>query len=306
MIGPGEKRPEWWANRASTILRSIPEDERFPVDVERLAIEWSPIVDRTAWITKVAGRDLDGCDGALIDARERGKGWGIAFDKGIVSKGRRRFTIAHELGHFLLHRHLAPDGGFRCRPEDLATWDHERSPQEAQANRFAARLLMPLDDLRRHAPAQAAVGLAELGRLADERYGVSLTSCALQWLEITSQRAVLVVSRDGFILWAKSSTPAFRSGAYFRTRGVAPRPIPPASPVSLGLLDPSDEPVRHPAGVWFADEPVVEEVILSDRYDLGLSLLCLDSHGPTADHAEEEVLDAIDLMTDRNGRFGRA
>lgn len=54
---------------------------------------------------------------------------------------RRRFTIAHELGHYFLHRHL---GNF----EDKAIFRREQqyNPREYEANEFAARLLMPEDD----------------------------------------------------------------------------------------------------------------------------------------------------------------
>lgn len=298
----GGKGPDYWANRASLILRQSLGEERFPIDVERLALEWTPIIDRDAPITRVSERPLDGCEGALVDGRRRGKGWGIAYSDAIRHPGRRRFTVAHELGHFLVHRHLAPDGGFRCRPEDMATWDHERSPQEAEANHFAARLLMPLDDFRRQAPPQAKLSLAELGRLAEQRYGVSLTACILQWLGITERRAVLVVSRDGYVLSAKSSGPAFRSGVFFRTRSGDPIEVPAASPVAIGAADVPEEGVRHPVGVWFHDHAVVEEAIVSGRYDLGLSLLHLESSMPRADYHEEEVLDAVDLMEQRAAR----
>ena len=58
---------------------------------------------------------------------------------------RRRFTIAHELGHWELHRHV--DGSVFCRstvvePETPA----QRTglpPHEAEANAFGAALLMP-------------------------------------------------------------------------------------------------------------------------------------------------------------------
>lgn len=297
----GDRGPDWWANRASTILRQALGEGRFPIDVERLALEWTPLIDPDAPVTRVSARPLEGCDGALVDGRSRGKGWGIAYSDAIHHPGRRRFTVAHELGHFVVHRHLAPEGGFRCRPEDMATWDHERSPQEAEANRFAARLLMPLDDFRRQAPPRARVSLVELGRLAQERYGVSLTACVLQWLGLTDTRAVLVASRDGYVLWGKSSTPALRSGAFFRTRGSALMEIPSASPVASGATDIPPEGVGHPAGVWFPDEPVVEEVIVSDRYDLGLSLLHLDDRVRTLEE-EEEVPDVLDLMERRSGR----
>jgi IrrE N-terminal-like domain len=56
---------------------------------------------------------------------------------------RRRFSIAHEIGHFLLHAGEQPDGVF-CRPADLRPDpDSPERLREREANRFAAELLMP-------------------------------------------------------------------------------------------------------------------------------------------------------------------
>jgi Zn-dependent peptidase ImmA (M78 family) len=55
---------------------------------------------------------------------------------------RQRFTAAHELGHFMLHRHMIGDGlkdSYLLRAEGLT------NSQESEANRFAADLLMPRD-----------------------------------------------------------------------------------------------------------------------------------------------------------------
>jgi hypothetical protein len=41
----------------------------------------------------------------------------------------------------------------------------------------------------------------------------------------TARRAVLVVSRDGFILWSRASESALKTGVFFRTSG-APVEIP--------------------------------------------------------------------------------
>lgn len=51
------------------------------------------------------------------------------------STARQRFTIAHELGHLLLH-----DVSVAFRRDDT----FRGSPEEVQANAFAADLLMPL------------------------------------------------------------------------------------------------------------------------------------------------------------------
>jgi hypothetical protein len=75
---------------------------------------------------------------------------------------------------------------------------------------------MPIDDFRRQLAGQ---------NIAIDIYDVSLTAAILKWLEFTGERAVLVIARDGFILWSRSSEPALRSGAYFRTRNlVCPLP----------------------------------------------------------------------------------
>lgn len=290
--------PDWWANRASQLLRQALGEDRFPVDIEMLAKEWSKTLVPEAPITKVVARRLEGFEGALIDGRDQGKGWGIVYDEAIRSEGRRRFTIAHEFGHFVVHRDEGPRGGFHCDQKDLATWDHDRSPQEAEANRFAAGILMPLDDFRARVPARAPVGMDDLGELARDRYGVSFTACTLRWLEYTERRAMLIVSRDGFILWAKPSRPAYRSGIFLRTRQGPPLEVPQASPLAVG--DPflvSGEVIRHPAGAWpWFHEPAREEVIVADRYDLGLSLLTFDGGAARIDQVEEEEPDVLDLM----------
>jgi hypothetical protein len=40
----------------------------------------------------------------------------------------------------------------------------------------------------------------------------------LKWLAYTSEKAILVVSNDGFINWSWSSKAAMRAGAYFKTK----------------------------------------------------------------------------------------
>jgi Zn-dependent peptidase ImmA (M78 family) len=88
---------------------------------------------------------------------------------------RQRFTIAHEIGHLLLHEHdqVHVDRGFRVRlRSDISSQGTDRD--EMEANRFAAELLMPLKML------QADVQSLEFDLTDDDalwalakRYGVS-------------------------------------------------------------------------------------------------------------------------------------
>ncbi len=59
---------------------------------------------------------------------------------------RRRFSVAHELGHFLSHWHRETSGdGFQCTRQDMAqpAGDAVHVSQESEANRFAIELLAP-------------------------------------------------------------------------------------------------------------------------------------------------------------------
>ena len=59
---------------------------------------------------------------------------------------RRRFTVAHEIGHWVLHAEV---GRVYCRSSDLELAPDDRDHEvEREANRFAAELLMPEDDVR--------------------------------------------------------------------------------------------------------------------------------------------------------------
>lgn len=63
------------------------------------------------------------------------------------SKGRQRFTAAHEIAHFLLHKHLIGNG-----LEDTVLYRSRLSNVvEAQANKLAAEILMPISKVRMEA-----------------------------------------------------------------------------------------------------------------------------------------------------------
>lgn len=71
------------------------------------------------------------------------KSWAIVVNRSHAPV-RRRFTIAHELGHLLLHRYsqLHADTDFRIRFRDGSS-SLGSIREEIEANQFAAELLMP-------------------------------------------------------------------------------------------------------------------------------------------------------------------
>lgn len=285
--------PERWAFEITHILNAVFGPDRFPVDIPAVAREYTAQRFPEDPIISVKGDNLPGFDGALFRAPSGRNGWGIIYNNRISSKGRINFTLAHEFGHFLLHR-LAYPNGFRCGEQDVVRWDSEYGQVEHQANVFAANLLMPLDDFRRQIAATAKVDLDMISHCAD-RYRVSLIAATLRWLSYTQKRAVLVVSRDGFILWARSSAPALKTGTFFRT-STAPIEIPSASlPVEQNLLVDGRASIDHGAGVWFG-EPVREMTVFAEQCDFAISLLLLDDAASSVSFESDAERDTYDKM----------
>ena len=103
---------------------------------------------------------------------------------------RQRFTIAHEIGHMLLHpgKEIHIDRTFYVNlRDDLST--KAVDPQEIQANQFAAELLMPENLL-----------LADLaGRVIDFESDESLRKLALRY-RVSPQALTLRLTNLGFVV----------------------------------------------------------------------------------------------------------
>ncbi len=294
--------PTRWVVDISSMLNAVLGAEHFPIRVSDVAREYSHQRFPKDPITLVAGDTLPGFDGALFRAPAGKTGWGIVYNSAITSKGRINFTLAHEFGHYLVHRLTHPDG-MRCGQQDVVRWDPVYGQVEHEANEFAANFLMPFDDYRRQIDARSPVDLDQIAHCAD-RYEVSLIAAILRWLEYTERRAVLVVSRDGFILWARSSQKALKTGAFFRTsRG--PIQIPQGSIAGRQItIDSPRAGADLAAGVWL-QEPCREMTIFSENYDFTISLLQLQDDGgrrySDGDNEEEEGGDLVDRIRRNHG-----
>jgi Zn-dependent peptidase ImmA (M78 family) len=129
---------------------------RAPVDVKRIADDLG-----------IAVLELDtmpvGASGKLFQDKKSSSGWSIGVNKSDTST-RKRFTIAHELSHFLLHRNYISNG---VLDDVLYRSEHLSGAQETEANKFAADILMPYTLLQ--AAASRAINVDDLART----FGVS-------------------------------------------------------------------------------------------------------------------------------------
>jgi Zn-dependent peptidase ImmA (M78 family) len=87
---------------------------------------------------------------------------------------RRRFTLAHEIGHYILHRKLVQDGvdDDRAYRSTQAGKYHNTligPREETEANKFAASVLMPFDLIKQVASEESTMSAGVLAR----RFGVS-------------------------------------------------------------------------------------------------------------------------------------
>ena len=114
---------------AQQVLRAHGDD--LPVDVEALARQHAEVVYRELH------SDISGM---LVP---NGDKWFIVVNEAHPHV-RRRFTIAHELGHLLLHGYTQPhvDRGYKVRFRDPRSSEGSVR-EEIEANQFAAELLIP-------------------------------------------------------------------------------------------------------------------------------------------------------------------
>ncbi|OEZ60123.1 ImmA/IrrE family metallo-endopeptidase [Duganella sp. HH105] len=263
----------------------------FPVNVKALALEVTKQkFSEPVGIIKPHG--IDGIDG-MLSKRNKHKDWCISYDENVVVPGRINFTLAHELGHYLLHRTVRDT--FQCGQKEMMDYDSLESRRiEAQANTFASYLLMPRNDFDTQIKGQE-ISFELFGHCA-ERYQTSLTATILKWLEFTEETAMLVVAdHDEFICWSFCSQSAKRLGVY-----KAPGEVVPASALEYLKTNTSNtrSPRRALAGVWHPTEEAIECVIVSDQFEQLIFLIRFPlAFSP--DHEDEPESDAFTVLSEK-------
>ncbi len=304
--------PEAWAIRLTQLLNAVRDAHglpRFPIDVASIATEFSRQYFPDAPITMVEGAPLSkGVEGMLVQKKDGSGEWGILYNNSIRSPGRQNFTLAHEFGHYLLHRAELAQGR-ECSTRDMGEWSNGRQRTrdeivEAEANTFASFLLMPLDDFRGRIEGRT-INIDTMTALA-EQYEVSLTAAILKWLSITEKRAMIVVGKDGFMDWAWSSNALIQSGIYYAARQEVIE-LPPASLAAQGAHpEAARNGVMHAPGVWRGTEAVQEMTVFSPSNEMTISLLLYPDRAPTPQEMaaleDEPVPDTFDRFMDGGRR----
>jgi Zn-dependent peptidase ImmA (M78 family) len=207
---------------------------------------------------------LEGCEARLT---RRGKTGIIRVKAGIHEEGRRRFAIAHELGHLELH----DDSQLVfCSEEDMLIWN-ENKVHELEANTFAATILMP-KEIFTGLITDDRPNMDEVSRLATE-FRTTLMATAIRYVRLSKEPCAVAICKDGVISWYKGSD----SFNYHIKVHEKLSPNTHAFDFFDGV-DLPKKPMKAPAYPWIAgnidgEAELMEHPIALPRYNTVLSLL---------------------------------
>jgi hypothetical protein len=134
---------------------------------------------------------LEGAEGRMTRGRIGGR---IRIRRDIEDERRRRFIIAHELGHYLLHR----DRPALCAAQDLVRY--EPGNAETEANAFAAEVLMPGALIEPHCHPRRPT--LDVVKALAERFNTTFTATAIRFVDLTEEACAVAWSENGRIKWS--------------------------------------------------------------------------------------------------------
>lgn len=146
---------------------------------------------------EVVYENLQGCEATLVGVGNRA----IATVRRSTVRGRERFSIGHELGHWDMHRGRA----FRCRVDDPdQNWASDVQ-LEKEADTYASHLLMPTSMFNPRVKAMGTPGFREIEGLS-ELFATSVLATCMRLADINTLPVILACyNTSGVLRWKKSA-----------------------------------------------------------------------------------------------------
>ena len=141
-----------------------------------------------------------GFDGALVRSRTAQKGI-IAIKASLREKARKRFTIAHEIGHFVLPHHRLLKTV--CDERKIDSFDVRLNRPEVEANEFASELVLPSAILARTFNL-SIFSLSQISAVASS-FETSLTATIRCFLRLTALPCAMIWSAENQTPWCARS-----------------------------------------------------------------------------------------------------
>ncbi|NOU48056.1 MAG: ImmA/IrrE family metallo-endopeptidase [Bacteroidales bacterium] len=213
----------------------------------------------------------------------------INIDNGNKQDSKRgRFTLAHELGHFLLDEHRLGLKYGLLEPHASFHNINQKSIIEEEADYFASCLLMPRDKFRNHSleyKRQSGNRKFSLDTLINlsESFKTSILSTLIRFGDIGTHEIFAVISKDNIAKWFVKSAD-FPNWKFNFKIG---EPVPQTTVAgeyytmlerkftSVELLD-ADNWFNPPPDDHRADRQMYEQCFYSDSYGYVISLVWFD------------------------------
>jgi Zn-dependent peptidase ImmA (M78 family) len=193
-------------------------------------------------------KPIKGAEGRIVTLGNKSM---IIINSNIDNEAKKRFVVAHELGHFKMHKDLSPF--YNCSEQEFFNW-HQHGSHETEANQFAVELLMPNKAFIEKSNDYNVFNLNTLKCLSDQ-FKTSLTATALRYSDIGKVSIATIFSQDNEVKWY-SINPNFRY-KYIKVN----RPVPNGSVAhnffSKGNV--SDKPTGILAKTWFNDNFIKQD-----------------------------------------------
>lgn len=213
-------------------------------------------------------------EGAVAQLVRVGRDVHIIVSERVTDTCAIRFSIAHELGHFVLGHPSRPPAELCSAPRGHRGAPAGERNYELEANAFAGELLMP-EHLLRRACEVSPVSM-EIPRQIARDYNVSILASAIQFAELASERCAAVFSARREVVWSAPS-PTF-TRAIPRGKRIDPESVA-WDFFASGRLD--DRAQAVPADAWLdtsVEAEIVEHSIASPEHGTVLSLLWIPEH----------------------------
>ena len=305
MSGSLDLTPSKAANMILRWMRVADEEKAAYIDLDRVreGLPDTPYGEGVKIIKPPMASTVSSVEGMLVCNPNDPAEWGIFYNPA-ANPERQRFTIAHELGHFVLHR--AKRRTFNCDKAAVHFSQDTAANIEREADEFASNLLMPGDVLRDRTTSQD-VDLHLLSGLA-KTFGVSFEALCIRFIKFTEKRAILLHWDNGFLKYEWRSRSAVLSNTRIR------RLSDPAEPLRDTVA--ADESIAQEwngidmsAAVWcVGEQPYMKLQEFKHSYggrDRVLTLLILEDAEPRRwDNSwkDQENFDSFDQFTS-NGQL---
>lgn len=190
-------QPRKLANEIHGQLRAQHGDLTLPMPLREIALALG--------IDEIQERPTTTFEGMLVATPDKSRGT-IVLREGLP-KGRRNFTLGHEIGHFVNPYHKPPPAGFVCNAPAMRVrraggkaWDQRSAYErmEIEANEFSVALMVPVPEFKKARDKLVGCDLLHIEPLA-KLFGTSKEVTARIYVDTAPEKIGVLTSHNGLL-----------------------------------------------------------------------------------------------------------